>query len=58
MIKINLDRVMLERKISTKALAEKIRITQVNLSILKTGKAWYSLCHIRKNLPDIKLSAW
>ncbi|MGE7768841.1 helix-turn-helix domain-containing protein [Peribacillus sp. NPDC096540] len=39
MIKINLDRVMLERKISSKALAEKIGITQVNLSILKTGKA-------------------
>ncbi|GIN93138.1 transcriptional regulator [Siminovitchia terrae] len=39
MIKINLDRVMLERKISSKALAEKIGITQANLSILKTGKA-------------------
>lgn len=39
MLKINLDRVMLERKLSSKALAEKIGITQVNLSILKTGKA-------------------
>lgn len=39
MIKINLDRVMLERKISSKELAEKIDITQANLSILKTGKA-------------------
>lgn len=39
MIKINLDRVMLERKISSKALAEKIGITQANLSILKTDKA-------------------
>ncbi|MFD1362756.1 helix-turn-helix domain-containing protein [Lentibacillus salinarum] len=39
MIKINLDRVMLERKISSKALAEKIGITQANLSILKKGKA-------------------
>ena len=39
MIKINLDRVMLERKITSKALAEQIGITQVNLSILKTGKA-------------------
>ncbi|MEB5481917.1 helix-turn-helix transcriptional regulator [Shouchella clausii] len=39
MIKINLDRVMLERNISSKELAEKIDITQANLSILKTGKA-------------------
>ncbi|MFJ7678623.1 helix-turn-helix domain-containing protein [Peribacillus sp. NPDC097264] len=39
MIKINLDRVMLERKISSKVLAEKVGITQANLSILKTGKA-------------------
>ncbi|KRG12258.1 helix-turn-helix domain-containing protein [Lederbergia galactosidilytica] len=39
MIKVNLDRVMLERGISSKELAEKIDITQANLSILKTGKA-------------------
>ena len=39
MIKVNLDRVMLERKISSKELAEKVGITQANLSILKTGKA-------------------
>ncbi|GIN59146.1 helix-turn-helix domain-containing protein [Lederbergia ruris] len=39
MIKVNLDRVMLERKISSKELAEKIDITPANLSILKTGKA-------------------
>ena len=39
MIKINLDRVMLERKISSKVLAAKVGITQANLSILKTGKA-------------------
>ncbi|MBG9785598.1 helix-turn-helix domain-containing protein [Shouchella lehensis] len=39
MLKINLDRVMLERKITSKELAEKIDITQANLSILKTGKA-------------------
>lgn len=39
MIKVNLDRVMLERKISSKVLAERIGITQANLSILKTGKA-------------------
>lgn len=39
MIKINLDQVMLERKISSKELAEKVGITPANLSILKTGKA-------------------
>ena len=39
MIKINLDQVMLDRKISSKSLAEEIGITQANLSILKTGKA-------------------
>ena len=39
MIKVNLDRVMLERKISSKVLAEQVGITQANLSILKTGKA-------------------
>ncbi|MED1509001.1 helix-turn-helix transcriptional regulator [Bacillus proteolyticus] len=39
MIKINLDRVMLEKKISSKELAEKVGITPANLSILKTGKA-------------------
>ena len=35
---INLDRVMLERKISLNELAEKVGITNVNLSKLKTGK--------------------
>lgn len=39
MIRVNLDRVMLERNISSKELAEKIDITPANLSILKTGKA-------------------
>lgn len=39
MIKINLDRVMLDRKISSKELAQKVGITQANLSILKTQKA-------------------
>lgn len=39
MIKVNLDRVMLESNISSKELAEKINITPANLSILKTGKA-------------------
>jgi len=36
---INLDVVMAKRKISSGELAEKIGISQANLSILKTGKA-------------------
>lgn len=39
MIKINLDLVMLKKKMSSKELAKKIGITPTNLSILKTGKA-------------------
>lgn len=38
MIVINLDVVMAKRKISSQELAEKIGITQANLSILKTNK--------------------
>ena len=38
-IRINLDVEMAKNKISSGALAEKIGITQANLSILKTGKA-------------------
>ncbi|MCD7731450.1 MAG: helix-turn-helix transcriptional regulator [Oscillospiraceae bacterium] len=36
---VNLDVVMAKRKISSGELAEKLEITQANLSILKTGKA-------------------
>lgn len=39
MINVNLDVMMAKRKISSGELAEKIGITQANLSILKTGKA-------------------
>ena len=39
MIKLNLDRVMLERQLSLTELAERIGITLANLSILKTNKA-------------------
>ena len=35
---LRLDRVMADRKISLKELAEKVGITNVNLSKLKTGK--------------------
>ncbi len=39
MIIIRLDVMMAKRKISLGELAERIGITQANLSILKTGKA-------------------
>ncbi|MDP4094995.1 MAG: helix-turn-helix transcriptional regulator [Bacillota bacterium] len=35
---IRLDRVMADRKVSLNELAEKIDLTNVNLSLLKTGK--------------------
>lgn len=38
-IVINLDVQMAKRKISSGELAERIGLTQANLSILKTGKA-------------------
>ena len=39
MIIVNLDVMMARRKMSSGELAEKIGITQANLSVLKTGKA-------------------
>lgn len=36
---VNLDVVLAKRKVTSKALAETIGITQANLSILKSGKA-------------------
>lgn len=38
MIKLNLDRVMKERKVKLKDLADKIGLTDANLSNIKTGK--------------------
>jgi putative transcriptional regulator len=38
-IKVNLDRVLLERKMTPTQLSEKVGITIANLSNLKTGKA-------------------
>jgi putative transcriptional regulator len=38
-IVVNLDVMMAKRKMSSGELAEKIGISQANLSILKTGKA-------------------
>lgn len=39
MIIVNLDVMMARRKISLTELAERVDLTQANLSILKTGKA-------------------
>lgn len=39
MIEIELDVMLVKRKMTSLELAEKIGITQANLSILKTGKA-------------------
>ena len=36
---VNLDVMLAKRKMSSGELAEKVGITQANLSILKTGKA-------------------
>ena len=38
-IRVNLDRVLVERRMSLTQLAERVGITLANLSILKTGKA-------------------
>lgn len=38
-IVVNLDVMMARRKISLTELAERVELTQANLSILKTGKA-------------------
>ncbi len=38
-IKINLDRLLLDRQLSLTELAERVDVTIVNLSILKTNKA-------------------
>ena len=39
MIEVNLDVMLAIRKMTSGELAEKVGITQANLSILKTGKA-------------------
>ena len=38
-IRVNLDKVLVDRRISLTELAERVGITLANLSILKTGKA-------------------
>ena len=38
-IRVHLDRVLLERRMSLTELADRVGVTIANLSILKTGKA-------------------
>ena len=38
-IRVTLDRILLERRMSLTELSEKVKVTLANLSILKTGKA-------------------
>ena len=38
-IRVNLDRVLLERRMSLTELSDRVGVTIANLSILKTGKA-------------------
>jgi len=38
-IRVTLDRVLLERRLSLTELCERVGVTMANLSILKTGKA-------------------
>ena len=38
-IEVNLDIIMAKRRVSSGVLAERIGLSQANLSILKTGKA-------------------
>jgi len=38
-VKVNLDKILVQRKISLSQLSQTIGITPANLSILKTGKA-------------------
>ena len=50
---VNLDVMMAKRKISSGELAEKIGITQANLSILKTGKAKAVRFSTLENICDV-----
>ena len=50
---VNVDVMMARRKMSSGELAEKIGITQANLSVLKTGKAKA----VRFSSPPWRLSA-
>ena len=49
-IMINLDVVMAKNKISLQDLSKKVNITNSNLSILKNGKASYTIFYFRSTL--------
>ena len=62
---VNLDVEMAKRKMPLGELAERVGLTQANLSILKTGKAkavrfstLEAICRDRSHIPRIGLPAW
>ena len=56
-IQVHLDKMLKLRNITSKELAEKIGITEANLSILKTGKAkGVRFNTLNEYLPRIRLS--
>ena len=64
-IRVNLDVMMAKRKMSSGELAEKIDITQANLSILKTGRPrrsafppWSASARSFPASPEIFLNMW
>ena len=46
MILIQLDRLLLERRMSLTELSDRVGVTLANLSILKTGKAQIGRAHV------------
>ena len=50
-IRVSLDRVLLERRMSLTELADRVGVTIANLSILKTGKA----CAVRFSSTSVRL---
>ena len=63
MIVTRLDRVLADRKVTSKELSERIGISQVNLSRLKTGKinavrfsTLEAICRALEYRPDDELS--
>ena len=58
MIVLRLDRVLADRKMRSKELAEKIGLTEVNLSRIKCGKiSAVRFLHARRHLPRAGLPA-
>ncbi|GAQ02523.1 DNA-binding protein [Companilactobacillus farciminis] len=58
MIKINLDLLLVKKNMTVTELAEKVGITQANISILKNGRAKaIRFSTLEKNLSNTRLSA-